>query len=746
MRDFPLKTKVVLVLVCMYLFLFAPESVLAQQEAIKISNFINEDGLITGKLSCIKADPGDWIWVGAREFNNNDVGGFSIINANDHILTYNQNDGLASNAINDIEFDLRNNIIWFATPEGLSAWNMTDGTWQTYNDTNSGLKENNVTCIYMDSEGNKILGTMGGGLFQLNNSDDEIVSLKTPVNNITGIIIDSRENLWVSSHEGLAYRQDGVWVNFNSENSALVENRIEAIVEAPDKTIMGATQKGIVMFDGISWNIMDTSNSDLPIDQITDLFIDKHNTIWVSTWGGGLCRLDDKNRLIKTYSRKNSEILDNRINSVTMDNRGDIWACTARGVSQIHLMAAPADTYNLFGINRQGYEWNNKSENEDITLKAGLARNHYGEVVWDWCAFRTPEGFDLIEPAITLEEDVFGNRWLNIGGNFETAFFVQNFITKGTFERIKTRPYKAYPFPAEFDPTVKVYLTSSDLIPGNNQEIKELAESLIQNSSRGDMLLTANDILFSKYFANMPYKLSGKLQAKEAICKNPREDICRTPLEVVRDNAGISYSKNRLACSMLKSVGIPARLIDNGEHYLGEAYIEGKGWIPFDLTYPVYALNRGLGDRLQFPFELDDKRFGVIAISTSKDNIKTFVWEPKVKAVLYGGDNVIKEIKKIENFRQSNFLLVLPATEEILPVESRIPVADNVLLTVRKEENEYLLKFYDQNNKIFQKTPLEKFNKPTEVYVGSNVQIKFIPQKIGKYILFRIIEWEIMEE
>jgi hypothetical protein len=145
---------------------------------------------------------------------------------------------------------------------------------------------------------------------------------------------------------------------------------------------------------------------------------------------------------------------------------------------------------------------------------------------------------------------------------------------------------------------------------------------------------------------------------------------------VLKDNTGTAYSKNRLACSMLKSVGIPARLIArNTGKIWGEAFIQGKGWVPFDVTMPYYTIGDDIESRLCLPLPIQEKNMAVSWISGASDDLKTLFWRPETDASITTGEDLYKQLTAIDSMKTVKMLVVLPAEFELIPIESKIPVS-----------------------------------------------------------------------
>lgn len=744
------KQNVVLLAVIGLFILILTTDVNAQAK-LDIVNFIYEDGLAKGTPVTVTVDPGGWAWIGNSSIDVEGVGGLSIITRNRKILTFYKEDGLAGNPVNDITIDVKHDCIWIATNNGLSRWDGKTGKWKTFDKSNSELKTNDINIVYIDKDNNRWIGTHGGGLYRIIAGDTKIEWVKCPMDKITSLLIDSKGRIWVSAFEGVTYREDTVWVPYNTENSTLPSNRVYEVAEGPEGHIIAATDRGLAVFNGISWNVMDSKNSKLPVDHTTSLLVDSKGNLWVATLGGGLVKFDPKRERAWIYNRRNCDILDNQITSMAEDKAGNMWVATTRGVSYMILNPKEVVPEIVQAVNEEAFRWESKgAEGKDVTTMFALAMNRYGYVTWAYAAYFAGEGFVEIDPKVTIDWNIFDNRWLTITDKSTKREFLQVCATEGKITRHYTTDRdKLYPFPDKFPKEVQVYLMPGKFFPIDDPEIKKTAKSFVRPSSEGDMVKTAEDILFSKFFATMPYDFAGYEAGKTGgrPTTDPRTIIFRTPDKVIADNIGVCYSKNRTAVTMLRSVGIPARLIfKNGYHVWGEAYINEWGWVPFDVTMPIYTMGEASCRRIEFPHVVEKKDLGVAWVDVADDDNKTISWLPRVECVYTRGPGRVEALKELDKLKTAKFLVIRPADVEITPEESKMPVSKTLKLMVKKDGQFFTLRFYNHAGIIVKRIPITGYYVTTTAEVEGKVRLKFIPSYMGDYIILRMFEWEVLDE
>ncbi len=171
--------------------------------------------------------------------------------------------------------------------------------WINYNTSNSGLPYDDVNSIAIDQEGNKWIGTDGGG---------------------------------VAKFDGLN------WTVYNTSNSGLPYDDVNSIaIDQEGNKWIGTDGGGVAKFDGLNWTVYNTSNSGLPYDDVNSIAIDQQGNKWIGTVGGlGVYREGGVHIFYISPGTVNFGILRvgaNRIISVVLKNFGS--TVTITGVSGI---------------------------------------------------------------------------------------------------------------------------------------------------------------------------------------------------------------------------------------------------------------------------------------------------------------------------------------------------------------------------------------------------------------------------
>ena len=202
-------------------------------------------------------------------------------------------DGLVSDYVRSIAVDGDN--IWFGTNNGVSVFDIEEGTWTTYG-TADGLVNKIVNAIAIDLEGNKWFGTYNwvsklddGGTPHDKNDDTWTTydsSNGLPFKNISAITVDQAGNIWFGTKLEAYPTEDGYGVcKFNIQDEQctnyLEDSAINAIaVDSSGNVWVGTDWDGVYMFNGTTWTNYKTSNSGLASNHVQAIAIENGDVKW----------------------------------------------------------------------------------------------------------------------------------------------------------------------------------------------------------------------------------------------------------------------------------------------------------------------------------------------------------------------------------------------------------------------------------------------------------------------------------
>ena len=193
-----------------------------------------------------------------------------------------------------------------------------------------------ANSITADSAGNIWVATDGNGAWKLQNSvwdqfarDDLIVSSTVLPEKSTFTVVAQGSNILVGTLKGL-FRYNGInWTKVVS----LENEKIHAVAFAGNGDIwVGFIENGVrrIQPDG-TYQDFNTSNSQLTNDNVRSLTVDEKGRVWVATVGGGIDIYD--NGSWSSYRSDPQGIQSDNVIALVQDRFGRIWAGTDKGTS-----------------------------------------------------------------------------------------------------------------------------------------------------------------------------------------------------------------------------------------------------------------------------------------------------------------------------------------------------------------------------------------------------------------------------
>jgi hypothetical protein len=262
------------------------------------------------------------------------------------------NSGIANNTVNAILIDSVNNK-WFGTDNALARFNTS---WNTV------IMSSTITALVMDSASH-ILAGMEAGFSMFSSSSTGatyyVPGPKLPPNRITSIAIDTNNGKWLATEGGGIVWQDAAFnrVIYNTTNSGIPSDIVTAIeVDRNNVVWVGTELAGLASFDGTAWTVYNTGNSRLPDNNVTSIAVDANNNKWIGTGNGGLLKFDGA--LFTVYDITNSGIPDNAVTTVGADRNGLVWVGTEGGAGSFD-----GNVWTVYNVSNSGLP-----ENEVLSI------------------------------------------------------------------------------------------------------------------------------------------------------------------------------------------------------------------------------------------------------------------------------------------------------------------------------------------------------------------------------------------
>ena len=299
-----------------------------------------------------------------------------------------QSQGLSSSRITGIVKE-EGGFVWISTQYGLNRY---DGhSVKVYNKQNSNIPTNDISGLYLDSKNRLWLTSYGKGLILYEKDKDEFTSFKhfeedeksIISNRVNSIIEDAAGNLWVCTEKGLSLfnfeKNEFHNYTFNESNPI---NVISLFEDSQRRLWVGTSSSGLFLFHRQTKQLVKI-NQDLnvTINAILEL---NSNQILMATTGNGLLVLDIKNDKISTYLKSQKEFSKKTliVRSMTKSRKGSLWLGTdGFGLYEIkNPNGSNADAINYMQNVQQSFSLSGNAiyaltEDENANLWIGTAWN-----------------------------------------------------------------------------------------------------------------------------------------------------------------------------------------------------------------------------------------------------------------------------------------------------------------------------------------------------------------------------------
>ncbi|MDR3008350.1 MAG: response regulator [Sphingobacterium sp.] len=162
---------------------------------------------------------------------------------------------------------------------------------------------------------------------------------------VSMLAIENDQKLWIGTQNNgislMDINTNKVEQFFSSEKSMLPLNSnsiFSVFIDAHNKKWIGTTRGGINIIDDNYHNFNSqrkklTQHLNLS-KQFVRSFGESKGYIWIGTEGNGLYCWDRTKNTYKHFKKDGSQLLDNTVNSIVTDPRGNLWLGTERGIVQ----------------------------------------------------------------------------------------------------------------------------------------------------------------------------------------------------------------------------------------------------------------------------------------------------------------------------------------------------------------------------------------------------------------------------
>ncbi|MCP4158113.1 MAG: hypothetical protein GY757_60985, partial [bacterium] len=305
-------------------------------KSIELVSYSIKDGLINNQVTDIVEDQKGGYWIGTEKGLNyyspgrSKTGGVKpahFLNRKNitKIKTFTHKNGLVDDQVLELFID-RKERIWVGTPFGFSIY--SSGSCINFNKQN-GLKSN-IVFSFAESRDGTVWIASRAGINRYNNGYLSILPLNIKDSFITYNLIDSKDNLWITTNIGVyRYAIATGDVSRYSVKDGLADNYCFHLFEDSSHKIWISTSSGLSCFSGGSFRNYSTADG-LIADKCIFTLEGPNKYIWIGT-PEGLSYFDGKS--FENYTSKRNGLIANRWNTGFKDSRGSLWFGSAHGIN-----------------------------------------------------------------------------------------------------------------------------------------------------------------------------------------------------------------------------------------------------------------------------------------------------------------------------------------------------------------------------------------------------------------------------
>lgn len=221
------------------------------------------------------------------------------------------------------------NVLVESNKTASSYFKMRDTlVWVDYQLYNSSIASNFLTCLDVDLNNIKWIGSFDKGLMSYdgeNFKNFSTVNSPIPSNNILCVSVDQNNNKWFGTDAGIAVFNNSSWVVYTKSNSGLANNSVNSIKFENNIAWIG-TPAGLIKYDGVNWVLFDTIivNPQPEFAAVNDITLDTEGSKWLGTANTGIFKFKD-GIFGKPYRDSIPGISSNRISTTAISQNGEKW-------------------------------------------------------------------------------------------------------------------------------------------------------------------------------------------------------------------------------------------------------------------------------------------------------------------------------------------------------------------------------------------------------------------------------------
>lgn len=190
-----------------------------------------------------------------------------------------------------------------------------------------------VSCLARTSDSDIMIGTQEGGLFRMD-SEGRISLVTSKIANIKCVLQVGSKILVGTGGDGLYVIGDGDIINYRYDrydNTSIMANNVTVLYRTSDGIIFVGTEWGLCRFNLRKGTFFPIAG-DAGKSNISDIYEDSENQVWVTSYGGRVLRTGPFRRLWASFNTDDKGARLSSVSCVLEDLNGNIRVGTEDGL------------------------------------------------------------------------------------------------------------------------------------------------------------------------------------------------------------------------------------------------------------------------------------------------------------------------------------------------------------------------------------------------------------------------------
>ncbi len=331
---------------------------------------LNENSLADNDVISLKFDNSGILWIGTHLGE-----GISKLEKRRKKFGHIKSSAVNRNSLSDdvvwAVLEDKNDQLWVGTYRGgLNLIDRARNKFTVFDVKDYPQLDRHIRSLVQDKNGNIWIGTYSNGLVKRNSMNGkfekvnlfEKLGFKSNTNQIQRIMIDSKDNFWIGTFgDGLIkfeydFENDRIkkidyYQNDPSKKKSISDNRIYSLFEGKDGTIwVGTFGGGLCRLkeDGVFdvYKKDDNDRNSLSDNRVMTIYEDYENNLWLGTYGGALNKFLKEKEIFLKYTEK-SGLGSDVVYGILEDDKFNLWMSTDNGIFKFNYKEEIFAEYDL---------------------------------------------------------------------------------------------------------------------------------------------------------------------------------------------------------------------------------------------------------------------------------------------------------------------------------------------------------------------------------------------------------------